>query len=880
MPRDLFDSDFALLTGRAPFPWQKALYRRLIAPDSVERIPATCDLPTGLGKTSVIAIWLLALAYHAKKGAAASFPRRLVYVVNRRTVVDQSTREAEQLRKRLLEEPNLVHIREALLALCGRGAKEGAPLAISTLRGQFADNAEWRDDPSRPAVVVGTVDMIGSRLLFSGYGRGFRSRPLHAAFLGQDVLLIHDEAHLEPAFQKLIEAICAEQRRTAMVRSFHVMALSATARSTGARFGFTKEDLHHPEVLRRLKAKKGLRFHTIDDEKKLSEEIARLATRKDLLESHSAILIYLRRLDDVSRVAERIQKAKYPVVRLTGTLRGRERDALATTDPIFARFLSEPPPSVEPTAGTVFLISTSAGEVGANLSADHLICDLTPFDSMAQRLGRVNRFGRKDAQVEVVVPRTFDAVGTSKDTAELRRARERTFQLLGQLPTTKEGRLDASSHGLRTLPAEECLAAFTPSPEILETSPLLFDAWSLTTIKGRLPGRPPVSVFLHGVAEWEPPQTQVAWRSEVELLKEEALENTPPSALLEDYALKPHELIRDRTDRVHAALGEIAERLSPGVSPNVWLLDEDGDVEVMALDKLVASKAELLANRTVLLGPRLGGLREGQLVGSAAYLEDEHYDVSDEWWREDGTARRSRVWNDDQVPEGMRLVRVIHLPDSTEDDEPTEYTWRWFVRPRSADEEGSRYARTAQELAEHLSAAESACERLGEQLLPEPEARAAILAAKWHDLGKNRTVWQRSIGNFDPKLVLAKSGRALEQVDELTHYRHELGSLSDVQALADFQRLDAESQDLVLHLIAAHHGRARPHFPRTESFDPERPSFVVTPLILEAPRRFARLQRKYGRWGLAYLESIVRAADILASQQVDETLVAERESAG
>src|SRR3954453_2747035 len=53
--------------------------------------------------------------------------------------------------------------------------------------------------------------MMGSRLLFSGYGVGFKTKPLHAGFLGQDALLVHDEAHLEPAFQKLIEAVRAEQ---------------------------------------------------------------------------------------------------------------------------------------------------------------------------------------------------------------------------------------------------------------------------------------------------------------------------------------------------------------------------------------------------------------------------------------------------------------------------------------------------------------------------------------------------------------------------------------------------------------------------------------------------------------------------------------------
>ena len=34
-----------------------------------------------------------------------------------------------------------------------------------------------------------------------------KGKPLHAGFLGQDVLLVHDEAHLEPAFQALVTAI-------------------------------------------------------------------------------------------------------------------------------------------------------------------------------------------------------------------------------------------------------------------------------------------------------------------------------------------------------------------------------------------------------------------------------------------------------------------------------------------------------------------------------------------------------------------------------------------------------------------------------------------------------------------------------------------------
>lgn len=82
-----FDRDFATLTGMSPLPWQAELFQRLAAGD----VPTRCDLPTGLGKTSVIVIWLLALA------ANPQLPRRLAYVVNRRTVVDQATTVCESL---------------------------------------------------------------------------------------------------------------------------------------------------------------------------------------------------------------------------------------------------------------------------------------------------------------------------------------------------------------------------------------------------------------------------------------------------------------------------------------------------------------------------------------------------------------------------------------------------------------------------------------------------------------------------------------------------------------------------------------------------------------------------------------------------------------
>jgi CRISPR-associated endonuclease/helicase Cas3 len=336
MSKIRFDDAFKKLTGNPPFPWQRDLYETWF---SQGKFPDACTLPTGLGKTSIVAVWLIALAVGHK------VPRRLVYVVNRRTVVDQTTYEVKNYRENLVA----ADLSQPLRDLCAielnkndTGENE-SPLALSTLRGQFADKREWSADPCRPAVIVGTVDMIGSRLLFSGYGVGFKSKPLHAGFLGQDVLLVHDEAHLEPAFQKLIVAIRDEQRRELAPLGdrmrLNVIELTATSRSSGIVFPSEKEreaNEKHPVVQKRVNAGKAIHLHENKDEKKLPDEIADLALRHD--DSALSVLIFVRTVDCAKKVAEKLRKAKKRVETLTGTIRGKERDELILK-PIFQRFL-------------------------------------------------------------------------------------------------------------------------------------------------------------------------------------------------------------------------------------------------------------------------------------------------------------------------------------------------------------------------------------------------------------------------------------------------------------------------------------------------------------------------------------------------------------
>lgn len=846
-----FKEDFALLTGNSPFPWQRRLYDLFVEGD----IPHGCDLPTGLGKTSVIILWLLALVKNPM------LPRRLVYVVNRRTVVDQSTAEAERLRSQL-GRPEAQHLRASLDSLAVVPATH--PIAISTLRGEFADNGAWRRDPSRPAIIVGTVDMIGSRLLFSGYGCGYRSKPLHAGFLGQDALVVHDEAHLEPAFQSLLTSIADEQRRCNEPRPLKVLALSATGR-TEPNFSINDDDLRNEVVKKRLQARKGLTLHRVDDRKILPERIATKAATLD-----GKVIVFLSSVEHAEKCALALRKSnKGGVATLTGTMRGNERDELVK-NPVFARFLPRAGDDVELKEGTVFLVATSAGEVGIDLSADHLVTDLPPFDSLAQRLGRVNRYGDGDAEVhvyceELTAPARSRDDGDGDDdendsngkrTDEYNHARFYTCKLLDKLPERDDERRDASPSALRALQQEERIKASTPIPNIHHVDALLFDRWSYTTITAKLPGRPPVAEWLHGKAEWEPPRTTIAWRNEVAWLAREHLGREALDDFLADYPLRSRETLSDITRRVAKHLETLAARDTAG-SQFVWLLRPDSPAEIVKLVELVSNydprKNRTLDAATVVLAPEAGGLIGGLFDGTAEFDPAVPYDL--------GPRRDERLVHEAEEslapPAGMRLVRSVQR--KVEGDEVTLW-WHLYAASQRADDDGSRTSRTELLLSAHLQQTESWALRLAARLgLREFEQTALARAGRTHDLGKQRHVWQRSIKRFSGP-PLAKGPM---QPSELGHYRHELGSLHD----GSFDGLDEEAKDLAMHVVAAHHGRARPHFPAIECFDPEIKDQIVTEMVRDVPLRFDRLQRRYGRWGLAWLESILRAADILGSEE-------------
>lgn len=928
-----FDQFFHDATSNSPFPWQVALYNKFAAGE----FPSSANIPTGLGKTSIVAIWLIALAQNPDR-----VPRRLVYVVNRRTVVDQTTTEVERLRKALAK-PEHAEVRNALASLCALPlpTPDAPPLAVSTLRGQFADNGEWCADPSRPAVVVGTVDMIGSGLLFSRYTRGFKTRPLHAGFLGQDVLLVHDEAHLEPAFQTLLEAIVTIQHDAGDPRKLRVIELTATRRVAnldGAEkpFGLDEnpndKDTDNDIVNKRITATKRLSpvpVTKIEDGKDKANDgtvrdeiLERALSKKD---SNRAILVFVRSVEAAVKITGELSKKKCAVATLTGTMRGKERDELVSKNCVFQRFLPEKDlaDGVTPATGTVFLIATSAGEVGVNISADDLICDLSTYESMAQRFGRVNRFGSRDDSEIVVIYRenmqaNYDeglekANSAKKDpdkkVAAYQRKNQAVLRVIKTLDLLKKLGGNASPAALDALPAAERAAAFSPTPELRVATEIQFDAWALTSIREPIAARPLVAPYLHGEAEWQPPETHVAWRKELDVLNTAELRDAySPAALLEDFPLKPHELLCDTSERIYDRLISILRKRQTNgdILPEAWLVRENGDTEVFALARLISDhgdtgdeeeedeeeggsaddekKAEkarknlaiaALTDATLILPESLGGIENGMLTSSAA---GENADVADI----DG--QRCRVWSDTpDVPAnlsaaGFRLTRLIDTRLAEEADASdgcANRYWFWLeAKSTGARTNGS----AAETLAAHTNAVAANTAAIAAKFFPDTSAftagetdlrRCIVVAARLHDLGKNRAQWQRNLGNlaYDPassETIFAKSAPGMRPRNVAEHYRHEFGSLNDAGSEAELAGFNDAERDIVLHIVAAHHGRARPHFPANEIFDYAATS--ATPAIAaETPRRFARLQRLFGRWGLAWMESLLRAADYAAS---------------
>jgi CRISPR-associated endonuclease/helicase Cas3 len=838
---------FPLISGnRQPYPWQSALFLQFTS----DRWPEVVALPTGAGKTSVIHVWLLALAWTLQTTPQPHVPRRLVWVVNRRVVVDQATDEANTILSALDRLPQ----DDALLAALRSASYSGVPLAVSSLRGEKADNRAWSDDPSTPAIIVGTVDMIGSRLLFRGYGDGKYYRSYHAGLLGVDSLIVNDEAHLTLAFAGLLEAI----RRFAPTagvpgKPFHTLLLSATSRAEGATpFDHSLEaDLAAHDRFRAVyDAEKRLFLHPAADRKGAESEVFRLATESNVPRT----VVFIEQPEAAAAFQARLARhaGADHVTLLTGTMRGFERDRLATHDPVFRAFLaSETPPA------PLYLVSTSAGEVGVNITSERLITPLTESDHLLQRLGRLNRFGDQPGEPH----RIGYAHVVHLPVKDPDSPAAHTLRYLQALPVAPDGGRDVSCRALGA--AAPPLETRQPDPVTPRLDIRLIDLWALTTTGAS--DVPPVAPWLHGKQDEEYPETAVAWRDDVAFLADDAVLADEVERIFEHYRVLPHERLSEPTTRVHRKLSAIAES-------QPWrralFLAADGSVTAGDLAAIAGMSLEY---GTVLLPPKCGSLPGGMFSSDPPdAASPPRYDVADEalpaerararfhvvltegeWvWRRlpgdseptSGPDPRNRAELADFAAErGFRFPLLLPLPSASGEDAADYLVYFCGPAPQ-------RKLRTEVLLQDHLDQAASAARAFAELLLPNGFADAYAAAGKGHDLGKAKPLWQRAMGG-DVALPLAKTCGAVNPA-LLAGFRHELASLLD---------LGGADSALTLHLIGSHHGWARP-FWKSRAYDRDRLR-LSQQHALDAAVRFGVLHRRYGAWGLAYLEALFKSID-------------------
>jgi CRISPR-associated endonuclease/helicase Cas3 len=754
-----FDIRFRRLTGHQPYRWQVRLFESLVG----GHIPQNLGAPTGAGKTNVIPCWLLALVENR------DLPRRLVYVVDRRSVVDQSTKVVEEMYAKIAADASLA---ESL------NLTEG--LGISTLRGEYADNQEWSHLPHRPSVVCGTVDMVGSRLLFSGYGDGAYSRALHAGLLGNDTLIVFDECHLVPAFAALLENI---HHAGGKLKPFHVMLMSATG-SSGSDISLNDDDLNTEPLKSRLQAVKEVQLINHPQPIKKIVSLAR-----DKPPTRTIVFV-----QSPSTAVEIAAQLTGKVVLLTGTMRGKERDDLVD-NPVFQAFTKAQEPA-EPH----YIVATSAGEVGIDLTCSRLITDATYAPSLVQRFGRCNRFAECEAAQIYVI--TCD-----KDWA-----------IYGDDLTFIKS-LDGDASCINLWERREDVAQLAKIPPMIATlEPHVLDVLSMTSLHNDVP----VDAYLRGKQK-DSRYVDICFRQEADLLAD--MNEWDFYDYLKHFPVLSFEKLSEKAKRVR----DLVEELQSSAKYAVLMPDGTKWKAGRTLSELPRN----LTNCLLILPEHCGlGLQGGMLVKS-----------------DNGTLDISTIEHKHH-PARTRLI----LPAGEEYDakKNEKVAFDREVRDKRIVIVKKKQIQSHKTglLSEHSAAVrQAACQFAEKAGLDAEIVNAIVHSAQCHDAGKANIVWQLAAKGGNIKNPIAKTSYV--SAAKLTGFRHE------------FESMDSVDDELAKHLVASHHAGARPSWTGTR---PLAPVNQDEDKVYEQVLRFAQLQKKFGWWGLAYIEGILRAADAYVSE--------------
>jgi CRISPR-associated endonuclease Cas3-HD len=513
-----------------------------------------------------------------------------------------------------------------------------------------------------------------------------------------------------------------------------------------------------------------------------------------------------RRLEaEAQREAPEGAPAAFDVHLLTGRIRPVERDLLVGRDAPLHRTLRSFEPEQPPRP--LILVATQCLEVGADFSFDALATECASLDALRQRFGRLDRLGDQRESPAVIL--TADSLLKEPDPI-YGEALKNTWDFLqrvaavensGTRRETKVVDFGVNALALKPPASDEVRSLLAPSPDAPMLLPAHLDLLCQTAPPPH--PNPDLGPFLHGKGRGVP-EVRVVWRC------------------------------------------DLAE-----LPPKQWKVEELRDA--------------------------LAAVRDWT-------PEDEATPPLPEWLRELLAAVQDLRFRDVAEHPGGGLVLRARTP-LQDADEPDFF----------ADEDDQPSDRPdALSLDAHTAEVESKASQLAVACLGDSAKGLFETAARWHDSGKLDPRFQELLyGGFpDLAMPLAKSpdlprsrdrARAVRQAAGLPDgFRHEMLSLQLAERLA-LANLAHEDRDLLLRLIGSHHGHARPFAPVCEDHEPpaidskfgsllihvgteERKAFTP-PHRLDSgvSDRFWSLTRRFGWWGLAYREAILRLADWYAS---------------
>ena len=353
------------------------------------------DIPTGFGKTgAVVLAWLWNRALKHRD----DWPRRLVYCLPMRTLVEQTFRNTHQWLERLeLSDEVGLHM---------------------LMGGEDAD--EWDIHPERDAVLVGTQDMLLSRALNRGYGMSRYRWPMHFGLLNNDCLWVMDEVQLmgpglwtsaqldwmrTDLFQSLKPCLTWWMSATICPKFLDTLDRKSAKQPAPAHVRLEACDRAH-EILRARRPcglwKPPASVRQARRDKPAGDKLSAFARAlaEEVTGEHGEASLSLVVCNTVS-VAQRIYAAigdtyagPSAVVLLTSRFRAMDRKANQGRLLAFeaARKRAVTDRSV-PVPG-IICVSTQVIEAGVDVSARRLWSEIGPWSSVIQRLGRLNRDGR------------------------------------------------------------------------------------------------------------------------------------------------------------------------------------------------------------------------------------------------------------------------------------------------------------------------------------------------------------------------------------------------------------------------------------------------------------------------------------------------------